>query len=395
MNNNILTIMKKEFARFFGDRRTLIAIFMPGIMIYIVYTLMGSALSGMFSADKDHVPSVYAVNMPASVKAITDKLGYKLNNINASGKEEEEAKQKLSNKEADLLMVFPADFDSEVDAFNVKTSGTPAPNIELYYNSTDENSSAAYRNVLSELDTYESSLANKFDVNTGVDDADQATKEDTSAKIISSLMPMLLLMFLFSGCMAIAPESIVGEKERGTIATLLVTPIKRSQLAIGKILSLGCLAFLCGLSSLIGTILAIPKLMGASSDNISVNIYKLQDYFFLTIIIISTILLIITVISIISAFSKSVKEATANISPLMVIVMMIGVTAMFGSGPQEKLALYLVPLYNSVQSMNGIFSLNYSAVNVLVACLCNLIYACAGGFVLTKMFNSEKVMFSK
>ena len=66
------------------------------------------------------------------------------------------------------------------------------------------------------------------------------------------MMPLLILVFLFSGCMAIAPESIAGEKERGTIATILVTPIRRSELALGKIFSLSIIALLSGLSSTVG-----------------------------------------------------------------------------------------------------------------------------------------------
>jgi len=63
-------------------------------------------------------------------------------------------------------------------------------------------------------------------------------------KIIASLLPMLMIMFLFSGAMSIGPESIAGEKERGTIATLLVTPVKRKEIAIGKILALSVLSLI-------------------------------------------------------------------------------------------------------------------------------------------------------
>ena len=59
-----------------------------------------------------------------------------------------------------------------------------------------------------------------------------------SAQMITMMLPYLLLIFLFTGCVAITSESIAGEKERGTINTLLVTPTKRSYLAIGKIIAL-------------------------------------------------------------------------------------------------------------------------------------------------------------
>jgi len=79
----------------------------------------------------------------------------------------------------------------------------------------------------------------------------------------------------------------------------------------------------------------------------------------------------------------------------MIIVMLVGVSGMFGGGAPAEPIYYLIPLYGSVQSMSGIFSLDYSTMNIVLSCLSSIIYAGIGGFVLTKMFNSEKIMFSR
>jgi sodium transport system permease protein len=107
------------------------------------------------------------------------------------------------------------------------------------------------------------------------------------------------------------------------------------------------------------------------------------------------VLLIVAVISIISAFSKSIKEAQTYITPLMILVTLIGITAMFGNGPQQSLPLYFVPFYNTVQAMTGIFSFQLDAAKLAVTVVSNLIYTGVGVFVLTRMFNSEKVMFQR
>ena len=114
----------------------------------------------------------------------------------------------------------------------------------------------------------------------------------------------------------------------------------------------------------------------------------------LAFVIISTILLLVTLISIISAFAKTVKEANTAVTPMMVVVLLVGVTGMLSSA-QTGFAFFLIPLYSSVQSMVGVFSQDYVPINIAVSCISNLVYACIGGFVLTRMFNSEKVMFSK
>jgi len=208
-------------------------------------------------------------------------------------------------------------------------------------------------------------------------------------------MPMLLMIFLFSGCMGLALESITGEKERGTLATLLVSPLKRRELAIGKILSLAVLAFLSGAVTAIATILALPNMVGGVGDEaLNVAIYSTTDYILLAFVILTTLLLMVTMVSIVSAYTKTVKEAGQATSPLMILVMLVGVSGMIG-GSQTETVYFLIPLFGSVQSMGGIFALDYSVLNVLVACLSTLAYAGIGGFVLTKMFNSEKVMFSR
>jgi sodium transport system permease protein len=392
MKNNILTVMSKEFARFFGDRRMIIMILLPAILIYVIYSFMGTALSSMYSPDEDFKPIAYAVGIPDQITREMQASGISILFIEAN--EADGIKEKIQKKEANLLLVFPPDFHEAMTGYDVQASKAPAPNIEVYYNSTVPNSADAYGQAIAALDAYESSLANKFDVNRDVFDSDQATSEDMSASIISSMMPMLLMIFLYSGCMGLAPESIAGEKERGTLATLLVTPLKRSELAAGKILSLAVLSFLSGIVTAAATILSLPNLMGGSGDLIDAGIYSARDYMFLVFIILSTILLLVTLISIVSAFAKTVKEANTAVMPLMILVMLVGVTGMFGK-TQTDTVFYVIPLYSSVQSMGGVFSRNYSAINIAVSSISNLIFACVGGFVLTKMFNSEKVMFSK
>ena len=233
---NIGTVMNKEFARFSGDRRMMVMMLLPAVLIYIVYSFMGTAVASMFAPDEDHESIVYVVNMPDSIAPLVESAGIGVRHIEAQ--EVGEVREKISRKEAELCVVFPRDFDKLVAGYDAQTSKGPAPNIEMYFNSTEPNSTDIYSRMYMILDYYESLLANKFDINREIEKPDQATAEDMSAGFISMLMPMLLLLFLFSGCIGLAPESIAGEKERGTLATLLVTPIKRSELAIGKIFSL-------------------------------------------------------------------------------------------------------------------------------------------------------------
>lgn len=392
MKSNVLIIIKKELARFFGDKRLMLgAVFLPGIMIYVIYSFMGSAMEDMFQPEEAYVYTVSAQNLPASVEARAEELKLEFTDVSAA--QIEEAKAAVAEKELDLLAVFPEGFDALVTAYD-PASGTAAPQVELYYNSTRTESGAAYEMLSSALDAFESSLANRFDINAGGEAFDLATEKDAAGFMFSSMLPMLLVMFLFSGCMAVAPEAIAGEKERGTIATMLITPVKRGQLVMGKIFALAVVALLAGFSSLLGTLLSLPKIMGAS-EGMSAEFYGVADYALLAAVVLSTVLLLISVISIISAYAKTVKEAQSSVMPLMILVMLVGVTGMFNDSAQTGLLFYLIPIYNSVQCMVGIFSFNAVASHIFITVLANLALSAACGFVLTRMFNSEKVMFGK
>lgn len=389
MKSKIVTVARKELSRFFGDKRMVFStLVLPALMIYVLYSFMGDTMMKSLSVDEKYVSKVYIVNEPESLKPVFKEMSIEIQDNEAM----DVMKQKVQDKEIDILAVFPENFDKDVTAYDKMTSKEDAPEIELYYNSADVESDSMYTTFEEVLTQYEGSLCNKFDINSGEQKFDMATDKDSTGMIFSMMLPMLLLMFVFSGCMAIAPESIAGEKERGTIAKLLVSPTNRRDIALGKIVSLSILGLLCGASSFVGTFLSMPKLMQGQDMNAAV--YEVSDYLMLFLVIISTVLVIVGLLSIISAFAKTVKEATTYITPIMVVVLLIGVTSMFGNGAPKENYMYLIPMYNSVQCMNGIFGFTYNITNILITIGVNLFITGILSVILSKMFNSEKVMFS-
>ena len=390
MRNGVLTIMKKELDRFFGDRRMVFSILMPGILIYVMYCFMGVAMGDAFGVDEDYTPTVRAAGLPASMEPLLQQTGFAV----TAGEDEAAAREAVAAQTLDLLLVFPEDFDRITADYEV-SSGLPAPNVEIYYNSAATSSAMAYQAVTGLLDAYEAQMVNKFDVNAGGGAYDLATVEDTAGSIFSMMMPLLLMMFLYSGCAAVAPESIAGEKERGTIATMLITPIRRSHIALGKILALAVIAMISAASSTVGTILSLPKMMGGLTDTVNAAIYGAREYLLLAAVILSTVLVMVTIISLLSAFAKTIKEAQTYAVPFMLLVMLLGISGMFGSSGEQSLWTYCIPLYNSVQCMTGIFSFSVLPAGVAVSLGVNAAVTLAGVLVLARMFNSERIIFAK
>ena len=392
MKSDLITIIKKEFARFFGDKRMVLTAILPGILIYMMYTFMGSGMSEMQEVDDDYLYEINVVNMPQTFAFLEEVEGVEI--IKLDAKDEDSVKDSIREDVADILVVFPENFDAGMLSFDVMTATAPAPNVEIYYNSASTESSSAYGMMIEILNSFEQSLVNKFDICQGGKEYDLATDEDVSAMVLSMMMPMLVMMMLFTGCLSAAAESIAGEKERGTIATLLVTPMKRRDLAMGKMISLSAIGLISGTSSFLGIMLSLPNLMGGSGLEEVKFGYTAVDYGVLLMVILTTTFLIVGMISIISAFAKSVKEATTMATPLMIVVSLIGLTNMMSAGMPEEWFWYLIPVYNTAQCLYGVFSMDYQMVPVVITCVINLLYSGVLVALLSKMFDSERIMYT-
>ena len=83
------------------------------------------------------------------------------------------------------------------------------------------------------------------------------------------------------------------------------------------------------------------------------------------------------------------------ITPFMLVVMLCGLMPMFQNGASENLAVYLIPFYNSIEVMTAVFAHELQWTPVLITLAANIVYTSIAVWGLTRMFNSEKVMFSK
>ena len=396
MKSNTLTIIKKEFARFFGDRQLLFTtVIMPGLLIYLIYSFMGMGMKKMATEGTDELVTVCVENLPPSMAPIMDAIPAIAPSQQAVTQEDID---KLEDKDLNVVLVrFPEAFDEKVAAYDPQ-SGLAAPNVEIYYNSANNASSRVYHILDSSLSAYEDQLSNRFDINRADSDEvsfDKASKDDVLGSILSKLIPMLILMMLFSGVMAIAPSSIAGEKERGTIATLLVTPLRRKELALGKVVSLSGMALLSGISSFIGIVLSLPKMIQDAASVETGLHYTGADYGVLLLIILSSVLIMASAVSLLSALAKDVKNAGTMITPFMLVIMLCGLMPMFQSGASQNLVAYLIPFYNSIQVMTAVFAHEMRWMPVIVTLAANVVYTGIAVWGLTRMFNSEKVMFSK
>ncbi len=374
---DILTIIKKELTRFFTDYRMLGAMIIPGILIYVIYSFLGPAINSNMSTSKDYKYQVYVINKDETIISSLEEA-FKVAEYNVEILEATDLgliEDAVANENTDLIIEFNND--------------TTPISINLYYNSARTESQTIYSFTTGFLNSIQ---VDPVDYKFTYIPNDLASEEQISSSIISMLLPFLIMIFLCTGVMSVAPESIAGEKDRGTIATLLVTPLKRTDLAVGKIISLSIISLVGGISSFIGTILSLPKLTNSGSMQL---FYSALDYVYLLLIIISVLFFFVGIYSICSAMAKSVKEASAYSTPIMILVMIVAVLSMFGNAPTDNLGIYFIPVYNSAIAMSGILALDINIAGVIISIVSNIIYSIIFAVILGKMFNSERIMFNK
>jgi len=172
--------------------------------------------------------------------------------------------------------------------------------------------------------------------------------------------------------------------------------MKRSELALGKIVSLSSIALLSGISSFIGIALSLPKMISAGDDSIDIPFnYTTNDYIALLLVILASVLVMASAVSLLSALAKDVKNAGTMVTPFMLVVMLAGLLPMFQTGTAQNLGIYLIPFYNAIEVMADIFAHSMRWSTVLVTLVSDIAYTGIAVYGLTRMFNSEKIMFSR
>lgn len=380
---SIWIIAKKELKRFFTDKRVLLGLILPGLLIFIIYNLMGTIMSNRENEEYTEF-KVVLVNNPENqvISNILDVDGWKIDYLDL---EKDEAIKKLENKEIDMYIKYD-------ENFNIQAGQDTVPNVEIYYNSTKDESNYLYTYYIAKLNDFEATEANLFDINRGGISADTATNEDTMTKVLTMMLPFLLIVLLYSGCMSVCADSIAGEKERGTIATLLITPVRRSSIVVGKLIALTLAAVVSSISSFLGLVLSFPKLSGA---NLSFAGYGINEYILMLLVILACDVFFVVLVTIISTLAKSIKEASSYAAVGTILVMAIGITSFMATKATTNYGLYFIPIYNTLQALIGLFSHSAPAGGLVITLISNVVYTGLGVLLIAQLFKNEKIMFAK
>lgn len=386
---NILLIGKKELVRFFSDIRLVLSVMiLPGLIIFLTYFFAGSQQTDYLNSIENEIIKISIVNSPVVFdEHIKQVKNTEIKNI--SSDYIEDCKISIRDEEIDLLVVFPESFNSKLEkALSTKTEPCQ---IEIFYNSLSIKSATAFEMTENIIQSIENSIYDLIDINSKNNIYDLANDNNKLTNKYASTIPTCLLMCIFLGSIPIA-EAIAVEKERKTLDTLLISPVKKYEIIFGKIYSMSIISLLSGMSGFFGSILSLPYILNIDSDNISVGMYGIKEYTSLFIVVLSSVFAIVSIIIFLSTISKTVKEAQSYMTPCMLLSSIAGISTMF-STEMPSIEKFLLPIYNSALSFNGIISLNFDVKCVFVTVLTNILFAILLAVLSSVLLKKEKIVF--
>lgn len=398
-------ILSKELKRVFGDKKMVFSLFiLPIILIAGIYGMMFFLIDKQKSSINEHVSEVFVQNMPDNFSELMSKHTECKINVIPAGESADTYKDKLLDGTYDLVVVFPENF---YENFKNADATSALPDIKTFYNPSEDNSGEARtRFTETYLEEYKQLLLNErfgslnyamvFSVD--ADNPDMIVQDDGKAtgKILGTIIPYLITILIFGGAMGLGVDTIAGEKERGTIANLLISPIKRVDIIMGKIVSLATVSVLSAgvyVISFIGSAVVLSKKsgMGEMFNRLSLNFTSVQIVQFV-VLLLGLVLLYVGIIGFVSLMAKNIKEAQSFIMPVYILVMFAGMITMY-SGDVTS-GSYMIPVYNTSAAFKGIFERTITMNQYLTSTI--ITYAFAGVMVclMVKAMNSEKIMLN-
>ena len=382
MKNNILNILKKEIREMFRDKKSLAMMLVTPVLI----PLLVIGMSALFDME---------VNVPVNEY---NKIGFSY--------DMGEMERKIA-KEVGIDVVIDTE-ENLVDKYKEKK-------IDLYvlrdgnkYIITGEdNDTTANASALLDLyfSIYKEYLQSEYLINNGVDankvidiievDKNIIVEENFFADYIVNYALLFIIMAITVSATYPATDATAGEKERGTLETLLTFPIRSKDIIIGKFLSVSLSSIITGIVSLILTLISL------SFANNMFDIYKDVDLMLSFGGIISTLIVIVAYSFLISGLCiaiasrcKSFKEAQSSLTPITFISFFPGFIAFMvdlGTSP----FLSLVPFLNISLLFMDIISGTVNILNILLMLFSTVLITMIVLFIIIRQYKSEEILFSK
>ena len=378
--SNLGNILKKELREMFRDKKSLAMM----LIIPILIPALVIGMSALFEAQTNKPITEYnkiGFNYELSdiEKDIADNL-----DIEIISKDKKELESMYSNGEIDLY-VTKEDTTYTINGEDNETSTYAVALMDSYFAAYKE---AMQTNYLASNNINPSDVTDIITVNKDIKET-----ENFYGNYIVNYGFLFIIMAITISATYPATDTTAGEKERGTLETLLTFPIKSRDIIVGKFLSVSLSSIITGILSLILMLISLVYANGNFEIYKDTNLMlSTSSLIFAIFVIIAYSLLISGLCIAIASKSKTFKEAQSALTPLTFICFFPGMIA-FMAGVNSSLLLSLVPFLNFTLLFQDIVVGNIDIINILLMSLSTIVIIALVLVIIIKQYKSENVLF--
>ncbi|WP_407539889.1 ABC transporter permease [Deinococcus radiomollis] len=409
--NFVRQVASKELLSTLRDRRALMSSILLPLLLIPLFTVGFPLLLGRaFSGQQQEIQRVGIIIMDSVPKSLLDRLSQ--GHTDSFGRRESgvvlvpvtDPQAAVRDGIVDAVLVFPPNLP--------KRAGEPSATVKLY---AKVGNLKAESGVIAKLNAalagYNTTLVAEglkargvpasFLTPIRVQTLDASRPQEAASGQLAFLVPMFLLQFILAGGMATAIDSTAGEKERGTLEVLLVSPIRRSEVVVGKLLATCSTALLSAACGLVGLLLSgpvsrllTPPAAGAVTTGLGgqLSVTPLSVLALITMALSAALLLSALLIAV-SIFARSYKEAQTYVTPISLLIVFPAVGLQFADFIGRGAGLYAIPVVNAMvvilDVVKGTLNLPFAALAVAV----NLLVTALLIGLAVRSFGREAVIF--
>ncbi len=394
------TLYKKEILDVIRDKKTILTMVILPVLLYPMLFLVIMQIMTMVMEEQE--ASTYYI----AYENVAEEHKQALNGWIAGDEDDLEyilKEVESDNPKKDLE-------EEEIDAYITVKETDSQVTFEIHYMYADTNSNTAAGMLKEEVESYSTKVAEDNAKAQGLDVDkllypvvatmdDQSSNESSVGSMLGGIIPFLLITSIVMGCIYPAIDATAGEKERGTLETLLTLPVGNMELIASKFLSVATIAVVSVFMNVLSMGIVVAYLystMTALSDG--ANELELGTFIPAILItvccVIAFSLFISAITMIVCAFAKSFKEANNYVTPISLVVMLTGYVGIIPT-VELNTTTSLIPVVNICLMIKNLLVFKYDFTLIVIVLLSNIIYAFVAVWVLSKVYNSESILFGE
>jgi len=386
-------IAKKELRDMFRDKRVVNGAFVMPVVMIIMFIMLIGFVEQSLTTKPDLSIGVPTGTNNIIIEAFEKSKVAKIIRI----KDEAEGLAKMKNGDLRLVLGFSPDFEQGMESGKADVTahyldGEPLSQIAMasVQKVIDETNKAKVK-VLLQAKGVSPELADPIKL----ESKDASEKDGLAGSAVVRLLPYLIVLWAFYGGFSIVSDLVAGEKERGTMETLLISPVRRRDIAFGKFISLAVVCLTSSLSSLVAVIilgslnLEMTKTMFPTGMHVSV--ISVVGMF---VVLVPLVAFFASSMIAVSAYARNLREAQTYLTLFSFLVIMPAVFSQFIglTGSEKATWVQWTPILNSAVALKDALDSNLKAPVLIGTIVTSTVLAAIGWWISAKLFEREQIV---